>query len=223
MTVDFNLYVDIKPDVEDRRICSTMDSHGMAQYVNGTSRKQRHILDLVCRESRSIIVEAPSECGPCLSNNKGKSFGDHLAVQIIINMDNSNCIRRKITYRKYRCLNIKEFIVDPHSSQHMSKCEGSLDEVVETYNKGVKSIINHHDPSVSQTITLRPETSWYADKLRSSTKMWSKAERNWCRTSLMVHFEIYKNLYKKWTHYYSRRSLEIPQRKSNVERLYLST
>ena len=36
------------------------------------------------------------------------------------------------------------------SAQHMSKLEGSVNELVKTYNKGVQSIINRHAPSYAQ-------------------------------------------------------------------------
>ena len=39
--------------------------------------------------------------------------------------------------------------------------------------------------------------TWYSDKLRSAKKIRRKAERTWRRTSLMVHFEIYRDLCRK--------------------------
>jgi len=61
---------------------------------------------IISRESSSIIVGVLTLCGPCFSSNKGKSFGDHMAVQFVVNIDKPNCIRIKITH-KYRCINIK--------------------------------------------------------------------------------------------------------------------
>jgi len=70
-----------------------------------------------------------------------------MAVQFIINMDKPDCIQRKIRYRKYRVINIKECIEDLQSSQQLNNCERSVDELVEAYNKSVQSIIIHHAPS----------------------------------------------------------------------------
>jgi len=69
------------------------------------------------------VVGAPSVFDPCLSSNTVKSFSHHLAVLFIINMDKPDSIRRKITYRIYHALNIKEFIEDLQSSQDPIKCE----------------------------------------------------------------------------------------------------
>jgi len=105
-------------------------------------------LDLVIsRESSDILVGTPSLCDP---------------QYIFQNI-----------YRTYRGINIREFNEDLQSSQHLSNCEGSVYELVEAYNKGVQTIINHHDPC-SEIITLR---SWYSDKHRSSKKVRRKVER----------------------------------------------
>jgi len=72
--------------VEGRRF-----PHGLTQHNNVTTHNS-----------------ALSVCDPCLSSIKGKSFGDHLAVQFVINMHKHDCIRRKITHRKYHGINIQK-------------------------------------------------------------------------------------------------------------------
>jgi len=110
---------------------------------------------------------------PCLSSNKGKCFGDHMSVQFVINMDKLNGIRRKVTYTKYHRMNIKEFMENLQSFQHLSKCEGSVDEPVEAHKKGAPNIINRHAPSCFKVISLRTET----DNLRYGKKIWRNADR----------------------------------------------
>jgi len=76
-----------------------------------------HISDDVCHvlvviyislviswEWSSLVVASPVECDPCLSSWKGTSFGDQPALQFLINIEQSDWIRTKITYRKYRCI-----------------------------------------------------------------------------------------------------------------------
>ena len=73
-------------------------------------------------------------------------------------------------------MNIKEFTDDIQSSQHLSKSEKSVDELIEVHNKGVQSVYNHPVPSCSNIIRLRPETPWCFGKLRSAKKIRRKAE-----------------------------------------------
>ena len=54
--------------------------------------------------------------------------------------------------KKWEFLKSNTQLIYLKSSQHLNNCEGSVDELVEAYNNGVQSIINHH------LITLRLET-----------------------------------------------------------------
>ena len=83
------------------------------------------------------------------------------------------------------------------SQQQLSEYTGSVNQLVEDYNKDVQSNINQFVPSCQKILTLEPETAWSSDKLRAAKQIQRKAERSWHRTSLMVHFEIYRDLCKK--------------------------
>jgi len=108
ITGDLNIHVDVKSNGEARTFFSILDSHGLTQHINSATHKGGHRLDLVIsRESSPILVGTPTVFDPCLSSNKGKSFGYHLAVQFPISVDKPYCIHRKIRYRKYRGINIK--------------------------------------------------------------------------------------------------------------------
>jgi len=86
ITGDLKFHVDNKSDPKVRRLCGILDLHGLTQHVNHITRKGGQTLDFVIsRESRAILVGSPSIVGASLSSNKGKSFGDHLAVKFVIN------------------------------------------------------------------------------------------------------------------------------------------
>ena len=68
-------------------------------------------------------------------------------LRFFIKMNKPDCTGSKITHRNFRGINIKEFMEDLQSSQHLSKCEGSVDELIEDDNKGLKNINNHYFPS----------------------------------------------------------------------------
>ena len=56
------------------------------------------------------------------------------------------------------------------------------------------NIIIHYAPSCSKSITFRPETPWYSNKFKYAKKIRRKAKGTWRRTSIMVQFEIYRDL-----------------------------
>ena len=109
--------MNIKFNVDSHRFCNILDSCRLTRRVNSTTGKGGHTVDLVIsRESSPSIVGAPPVCDPCLSVNRSKSFGEHLAVQFVINMDKPGYMCRKIAHRKFRGINIK----------HLSKWDGSV-------------------------------------------------------------------------------------------------
>ena len=123
-----------KNDVETSKFYSILNSH------------EKHNMSpnvFIFRDSKPIIVVVISLYYLCLSSNIDKSFGDRLTIQSFNNVDKSDDIWRKITPRKYRDTNNKEYMESLQSSQRLNKCEESVDELVAAYNKGVQSIVNH--------------------------------------------------------------------------------
>ena len=103
---------------------------------------------------------------------------------------------RKITYRKYSDICILEFITDLATNDLLNIPVGSLDYLIEGYNKAIQFILNKHAPS-SSIVTLRKNTSWYSDDFRSAKQHCRKAERKCRSTRLVVHHLIYRDLYQR--------------------------
>ena len=121
----------------------------------------------------------------------------HLAVQFVINIVKPDWIRRKITYRKYRGINVQEFIEDLQSSQHPRECEGSVDQLVEVYNKRVQSIITHQSPRCS------PLVRKFGGKQKEAYS----------------HLTYLALKYVGIDYFSRRRSVSIPQRQNNAEKI----
>ena len=65
------------------------------QHVTSSTHKRCHSLNVtISRETSSIEIGVASVCDPCLSNSKGESFGDYLAVQFIEHMIKLVCLIR---------------------------------------------------------------------------------------------------------------------------------
>ena len=54
-----------------------------------------------------------------------------LSVQFIVNMDKSGCVQTRITYKKYRDIDMSEFKRVLLSSRVLNEREGLIDAVVE--------------------------------------------------------------------------------------------
>ena len=69
--------------------------------------------------------------------NKCNLLGDHIAVIFLINMDKPIHPCREITYRKYSDICIPEFIRGLATNDLLNRPVGSLDYLIEGYNKGI--------------------------------------------------------------------------------------
>lgn len=77
-------------------------------------------------------------------------------VLFIINMNKSNYIRIKITFRMHRNINILELKEDLKSFQLNNECYCSVGELMKEHTKGVHSFINRDSFCCSKIITFRP-------------------------------------------------------------------
>ena len=83
----------------------------------------------------------PSQDDQCLSTNTNKSFDDYLAVQTTSRLYLKKGRIQKLWRHKFSL-----FIQDIQLFLVLNKRDISVDEMVETYNKGDLSIINHRAP-----------------------------------------------------------------------------
>jgi hypothetical protein len=193
ITGDLNFHLDDMNDSDARHFTSTLSEHGLVQHVVGSTHKKGHTLDVVItQEDSPLLLEIPSVFDPCLCNSKGEPSGDHLALLFNINLEKPSHVRKEITFRKLHDISITDFSRDISLSPILKNTDRSLDELVESYNTGIKALIDEHAPLCKKTITLRPKAPWYTGELREAKHDRRRAEKTWRRTKLTVHQQIYK-------------------------------
>jgi hypothetical protein len=194
VTGDLNFHLDVKSDTDACHFTSILSAHGLIQHVSGATHKKGHTLDVVItREVSSLLLGSPTISDPCLSDKTGKPAGDHLSVNFSINMKKPPRPKKDITYRKLRGICIDDFVTDLSKSSVLNSTDGTVDELVEAYNTGIQVLIDQHAPLCKKTITLRPNTPWYSDEVRSAKQNRKKAEKQWRKTKLTVHRQIFKD------------------------------
>ena len=81
--------------------------------------------------------------------------------------------------------------MDIRTSLH-SISSGSLDSMVDCYNKTLSDTLNQHAPLINRTIKARPNTQWYNATLRSRKKELRALERRFMKSRLSVDWENFK-------------------------------
>ena len=118
---------------------------------------------------------------------------DHYAVSLNINTHKPDHIRKVTTFREFRDINVPDFIEDIKHCETLMNVNQPVEELVATYINYLSKLVDRHAPECTKTITLRPNTPWYTDTLRHAKHERIRAERNWRKTCLTVHWQIFKN------------------------------
>ncbi|KAJ8046228.1 hypothetical protein HOLleu_04841 [Holothuria leucospilota] len=165
----------------------------MYKNVVGPTHRAGHTLDVVItRESSNFLQGSPSIVNSCLGDPLGNLTCDHYAVCFNVNIGRPGRIRKQITFRKFRSINVPHFIKDIWRCDELQKVDTPLDELVEAYNRCLATLINRHAPEKTKYITLRPNAPWYTDRLREAKQKRRRAERLWRSTKLSIHWQLFR-------------------------------
>ena len=96
---------------------------------------------------------------PCLYDSRSKDSGDYFAIQVTLDCAKPQHSKKEITFHRHCAIAVPDFTQDIKSS-------GAVNDLVETYNSGVKFLMDNHTPLQRKTITLRPNALWYTEELR---------------------------------------------------------
>jgi hypothetical protein len=135
----------------------------MEQYVRGPTHVAGHTLDVIITRDTDTIVSNIEVNDPGLSDSDGKISRDHVAVIFHIRAEKPAPIRKTVTYRKLRSIDIESLRNDIKSLEIINSnvIISDVDEHVESFNNSLTSLIDKHAPLLTKQITLRPTSPWY--------------------------------------------------------------
>ncbi|XP_072046481.1 uncharacterized protein [Amphiura filiformis] len=67
----------------------------------------------------------------------------------------------------------------------------SVDSYAEKYDSILRDLLDHHAPELERSVILRPHAQWYSDALRAAKQERRKRERQFKKSGLAVHKELY--------------------------------
>ena len=102
-------HLDIPTDRDTSKFNSCLDTFGMEQHVRGPTHVAGHTLDVIITRDTDTIVSNIEVNDPGLSDSDGKISGDHFAVIFLIRAEKPAPIRKTVTYRKLRSIDIESF------------------------------------------------------------------------------------------------------------------
>ena len=129
---------------------------------------------------------------PHLCDSNGSITVDHLDLLAKLKFPKPCHQRKVVTYRKFRSISLADFMNDLDSSAKLKLSDGSVNDLVNSYNVGIREIVDKHAPLKTKEITLRPNCPWYNETIHNGKLIRRRAERRWEQSKLEIHRQIYK-------------------------------
>jgi hypothetical protein len=111
----------------------------------------------VIRRDTSHIITDVTITDPGLCHHLGKLTRDHFAVGFTTTLVKPAHIKKIVSYRKLRTVDVESFMHDIVVSSMLQTTQGTVDSVVTAFNNGLSSLIDKHAPLRAITITERPD------------------------------------------------------------------
>ena len=165
---------------------SLLDEFGLYQYVTFPTHVRGHTLDLVIGDNRHPQI---------IRNTRTLSHGsvesNHFPVCFNIMFKKPGKVKKIVHYRKWSSLDVKQF--EDNIKENISHLDTltEVNDLVSFYNDVLSSAVTTQLPLKRKTITEHPNCPYYNDTLRAEKQKRRSLERQWRRTSLSVHRQLY--------------------------------
>ena len=189
---DFNYHVNSVSDVNSRNFLALLSAFNLQQHVSFPTHRAGHTLDLILTRASDSFV---SDLGSTSSLPS-----DHVAITCSLNIRKPPPLKLEIKTRKIHAIDVEAFRSDILDSDLYTSPSQDLHERVDQFCTTLSSLLNHHAPEVTRTVTCRPDTPWYTDELRELKQKLRSLER---KAASPHALEIVRQTYKKALHHYS--------------------
>ena len=184
ITGDFNIHLDKQSLPDTIKLNKIIDECGMS-IISSTkpTHIKGHCLDAVISRRDSITVND--------IRTFYAGFSDHYAILFKIKDNKPVPVRKTITYRNIRAINMVQLKEDVKSME-LESTSYSADEYCDSYNGQLNRILNKHAPEITKSFIIRPNTQWYNSNIRNAKVVKRRLERKWRKSGSMLDLEKYR-------------------------------
>ena len=180
---DFNIHWDVENDREASSLRDFLHTTSLVQHVKNATHQDGHTIDLVISRKDDGLVD---------SVTVKSLISDHHAVHFDLIMDKPPPPREKVSFRKFSSVDPTKFRSDLAKCDLVTHTSQELDSLVHQYNTQLSSLIDMHAPLKTRSLLIKARAPWYNAEVAEAKRLRRKLERQWRRTKLVVHQEMYK-------------------------------
>lgn len=181
---DFNVHVDDARDREAVAFLDCLSACNLTQHVTKPTHRHGHTLDLIITRSNDDTVVGDAQIDDL-------AISDHFAVLCDLRLQKPPALRKHISWRKFKEIDIAQVCHDLRTSTELLAPTSDAATIVSHYNNTLSTILDKYAPVKERTVTIRPDTAWYTDDIRDLKRERKALERRWRKTGLEVHRQAY--------------------------------
>ena len=117
---------------------------------------------------------------------------DHSTVICNISTPKPPTMKKTITFRKWKDININDLCNDLKNSKMNDLKTTDVNEAVSSFNSELEDLVNQKAPLQSKVVTIKQNCPWYTNEIRTAKRRRRKLERQWRRSRLEAHKELLK-------------------------------
>nr|KAG5713463.1 hypothetical protein BaRGS_025011 [Batillaria attramentaria] len=166
-----------------------LSDHGLCQLVDQATHRQGHILDWV-------VMRADSSRLSLQSVLDAAGLSDHHVLVCNLAVARPPPPTRIVTSRRLRAVRLADLQSDVAalavSLEDRCAAPGvDVEVLVDSYNYGLREILDRHAPSVTRRVRDRASAPWLSAEVMEARRRRRRAERLWRKTHLTVHRQIF--------------------------------
>ena len=211
---DFNIHINESTDTNAQAFMDLMETAGFEQHITSPTHKAGNILDHVYTERGGEVTVTKCDVKDFVS--------DHCIIKCVLNLPKENIIKKTISYRRYKQINLEAFSTD---LQFAYDSKSNLEDIVNIFESKVKHAIDTHAPLRTKTCTIRHQNIWFTEDVREQKKKVQKCEKLWRRSREDQHWKLWRAEQKKYHQIIKQTktqklSEKVIECKGNVKELY---
>ena len=105
-----------------------------------------------------------------LCNDDGDQIRDHYSIECTIQQSTQLQNREIVSYRNVKQIDIDQFCKDVSESPTMNNIQGTVNELVDRYDLGMRTLLDKHVPIIYRVVMVSRHGPWYTQLLRDAKR-----------------------------------------------------
>ena len=131
----------------------------MESRISEPTHKAGHSLDAVLSGNDSTFAQR--------HNATDIGYSDHVLVKLFLNISNPKAIRKTVTNRSIKDIDIENFTKDVKTKLHISP-DIDIKQAIDTYYVTIREVLDKHAPLKTKNVIIRRNTKRFNDQIKKA-------------------------------------------------------